>query len=536
MHEDITKQKQAEVELKKNEKKLRITLNSIGDAVIATDKYEKITRMNNMAEKMTGYDFENAKNRNVDEIINLRDINNERSIPNLTKKIIKTNQKHQLPTNCMLIDKNKRKTIVTESGAPIRNENNKLTGTVIILQDITEKHELQQRLRQSEKMEAIGRLAGGLAHDFNNVLTGIMGATELLKIKKADEEDKELVETISESTKRASDLTGKLLTFARKDKIITKIVDINEILKSSITILKHSLNKKVRIKTEFDTEFSKVDGDFSRLQNIFINLGINAGQAMPEGGTLSFSTENTRLSEEYCKFSPFEITPGNYIKIEVRDTGIGIPKELQNQVFEPFFTTKKREEGVGLGLAATYGSVQDHKGAINLYSEEGKGSVFNVYLPVIKSGEYSKEDSDNRVIRGSGSILLVDDEEIVRKTSKSMLEKLGYDVITAKSGHEAIQKLKTQNKIDLVILDMIMPNMDGIECFTKIREIDSAVKVILTSGYLKSKQANIIEKLDSFDGYIPKPFNLSEISKTVSEILKKETSNKYYLGTKHRFL
>ncbi|MGL1891465.1 MAG: response regulator [Spirochaetaceae bacterium] len=384
-----------------------------------------------------------------------------------------------------------------------------------------EKINLQDQLQQSRKMDAIGQLAGGVAHDFNNMLTGIIGAAQLLQnpIRNLDEKGLAYVEMILDASNRASDLTTKLLAFGRKGKIISTSIDIHTIVDDTLALFNRSIDKKIRISASKNAEQSTVIGDNTALQNSLLNLGINASHAMPDGGELTIETRNIILNNNYCNSSPFDISEGNYIEITIRDTGNGITPDNINKIFEPFFTTKKQGEGTGLGLASVYGTIQDHHGVINVYSEIGIGTVFNLYLPC-SDDVVKKNPMEKIVLEGAGQVLLVDDEELVRMTGKYTLEEMGYKVILAENGLEAIDIFeKNFHDIDLVILDMIMPKMNGTEAFEKMKKIDENCKIIISSGFTKDENLNELRK-KGLTGFIQKPFRDYELSKLLSEILK----------------
>ena len=400
-------------------------------------------------------------------------------------------------------------------------------GAVIRIDDVTREHKMEQELSQTRKMDAIGQLAGGVAHDFNNMLGGIMGAAELLDLELEDQPENitTLLKLILSTTDRASDLTKKLLAFGRKGKIASTAIDINSILNDTIAILKRSINKKIAISCINEANNNFVVGDNSALQNAFMNLGINAGHAMESNGgnELTYTTRNTILSPEYCEISPFDIEPGEYIEIEVRDKGTGISEENLKNIFEPFFTTKEEGKGTGLGLAAVYGTVTDHHGAITVYSELGVGTVFHIFLPVEKTqaNTVSNNKANNIEIREnrSGKILLVDDEDIIRISGKLMLEKMGYEVILANNGLEAVKIFKKEhNTIDVVISDMIMPKMNGSEAFYKLKEIDPNCSIIIASGFTKDTSLNQLKK-DGLKGFLNKPYRLNELSELLNSII-----------------
>lgn len=396
---------------------------------------------------------------------------------------------------------------------PLMNDKGKADMLILMYEDITEQYMLKEKLRHSEKMEALGLLTGGIAHDFNNMLSGIIGGATMLEKHIHSDETRRSLKLITDSAERMTDLTGKLLTFGRKDNPDYKTENINEVIRNAIEILEYSLDKKVEILSEFEAEDMFVKGSVSQLQNVFINLAINASHAMPQGGTITFRTSLFEYDDDHMEMVQNELDSGKYVKIEVADTGMGIPPEYKNKVFEPFFTTKKLNEGAGLGLTTVYGTVKEHKGVIDYVSELNKGSVFSILLPHVSVKEDLPNQEIEAVQSGSGLVLLVDDEELVREATQDMLEALGYQVITAENGLEGYERFVSEkDRIDLVILDMMMPKMNGKECFKKIKAIDSEAKIILYSGYSNMDDVEEL-KQDGLMAFIKKPFSFAELSK-----------------------
>lgn len=383
-----------------------------------------------------------------------------------------------------------------------------------------EKEILQEKLVQSQKMDAIGQLAGGIAHDFNNMLAGIKGATELLQISLKDNADTlKYIDIINKATDRTSNLIKKLLAFGRKGKQLSTLIDIHVILQDTIAILERSIDKRIELITAFDAGDCKIIGDPAQLQNCFLNLFLNARDAMPGGGTIYVSTRNVDCVRE--DVSNYDLLEGKLISISIQDTGQGIPSEIKPHIFEPFFTTKETGKGTGLGLAAVYGMIKDHHGSIHCYSEVGHGTNFTIRLPLtFEDGSLMAKPND-RIVRGSGTILLVDDEDIILTTGSLLLKELGYDVIIAENGEQAIQLyMDSRDQIGLIILDMIMPIMDGREAFRKIKTINPDAKIVISSGF--AKDLNIADMFEEgLTAFITKPFNSVDLSKVVHDALNK---------------
>ncbi len=389
-----------------------------------------------------------------------------------------------------------------------------------IFYDALLRNEREEMRHQSQKMDAIGQLAGGVAHDFNNMLGGIIGAAEMLElgIGQKDDESREYIDIILQASDQAALLTNKLLAFGRKGKTTSDAIDVHEIINDALVLLRRTVDKKVSISTALQAHRSTIIGMASEIQNVIINLCINSSHAMPQGGTITIETEDLFLDEDYCKFSSFDLTPGEYIEITVRDNGKGIPQEILPRIFEPFFTSKEQGKGTGLGLASVYGSVLEHSGAISVYSETDLGSVFRIYIPLtVQKPNFSPPIEP---VPGSGIILLVDDEEFVRITCKRMLENNGYTVLLAVDGVEGWDVFqKNQSTIDLVITDMIMPRMNGSELFKKIIKLHPKTRVITSSGFTKDESLEELKRL-GLASFIRKPFRAAELTALIESVIR----------------
>ena|GEM_PF-716009 len=387
---------------------------------------------------------------------------------------------------------------------------------LLMLEDITQQKRIKEQLQHAQKMDVIGRLAGGIAHDYNNMLTGIICSAEVMKNRMAESDrNMKLVNTILNAATRSAELTRELLSFSHKSKRKDQPVDINTTIVAVLELLERTIDKNIILSTCLDTQNPIVLGDSTLLQSALLNLGVNARDAMPDGGILSYATSTITLNAADCKTHQVLLEPGDYLQISVSDTGTGIPKKIINTIFEPFFTTKEQGKGTGLGLSAVYGTVRDHKGSINVYSEPGQGSVFKVFLP-LSSATSDLSIQKSGIIKGSGVILLVDDEEILRFTGRDLLEELGYTVFLAADGEQGLE-FYTQNSgsVDLVILDMIMPNVNGKKAFLRLKEFDPMVRVLFCSGFHTEGTDQDLIKMGAC-GFIHKPFNMLDLSRSVA--------------------
>jgi len=387
----------------------------------------------------------------------------------------------------------------------------------VIYEDVTKQKRIEKELIQAQKMDAIGTLAGGIAHDFNNLLMGIQGRISLMLMDLPPGHPHfEELRKIEEIIKTASDLTSQLLGFARGGKYEVKVVNPNSIVEKSFKMFGRT-RKDIRIHEKYCEDAWPIEVDPNQIEQVLLNLYINAWQAMPSGGDLYVETSSVTIDTDDSL--GYQVQPGRYVKISVTDTGIGMDEKTLGRIFEPFFTTKEKQRGVGLGLASVYGIVKNHGGTVEVFSEEGKGSTFNVYLPVSNKKMEEKGAFSEKIIEGSEKILLIDDEGEVLDVGRRMLEKMGYSVVTANSGEKGVQLYeKLATDIDLVILDMIMPGMGGGETFDSLRLINSSVKVLLSSGYSVESQAqNILER--GCNGFIQKPFRIEDLSLMIRKVL-----------------
>lgn len=390
----------------------------------------------------------------------------------------------------------------------------------LLAQDITQVTQMEEQLHQADKLGAIGQLAGGIAHDFNNQLSGIMGFAELIKIDApSGSELQDNIEGILACAQQASQLTSKLLAFARKKGTQKQCVDTHRIIGEVVILLQHSIDKRIRLKTNFEAIIATINGDGSQIQNALLNLGVNARDAMTGNGDIIYSTRVMTLTESFMKDHNQELKPGEYLCISITDTGSGIPKALQKKIFDPFFTTKAEGKGTGLGLSAVYGTIRDHGGFLTLYSEEGLGTTFNIYLPLLRNSKAEQRSEKITAPQGTGTILLVDDEAAIRESAKKHLTRHGYSVLTACDGVEGIAIFRENYRdIDMIILDMIMPHMNGLDFLKKIREIGDTTPVLVASGYSHNGEIDEAMNLENVS-FIQKPFPYEELLLKVSEIL-----------------
>ncbi|MCB9482293.1 MAG: response regulator [Desulfobacteraceae bacterium] len=494
-------------ELENEKRKYQSFFNNAFNGILRVDRNGLISEANPSVIRMTG--FENFSHGLEGK--NLR--NDLMSYPGQWDSILESLDRNQAVKNCQIKLKTQDGKKISVSANILKSEQNESI-IEIFCENISEKQRMEEELAHMQKMDALGQLAAGTAHDFNNILTGIMGSCELLN-GHVDKNFEKFLNTISYSAERAAALISKLLTFSRKGEIHLQNINIHRIVENTVEILERSIDRKVLINTDLHAQKYTISGDESLIQNALLNLGINAKDAMTDGGLLFFKTKNTIITQDSIRYLPYEINPGTYLEIEIRDTGNGIPGEIIPKIFDPFFTTKEKGKGSGLGLSSVYGTIKKHKGIITVYSEPHSGTSFIILLPLSDPEKTEKTSEKAQLFTGKGNILLADDDEIITTTSSALIESLGYSVVNAENGFEALKIYKKNPKrFDIVILDMIMPLMDGRDCFFEIKKINPDAKIIISSGFSKHTE---IEKLseNGLCGFIKKPFEKSELSKVI---------------------
>jgi PAS domain S-box-containing protein len=508
---DISERKQAEEELRQLRNYLSNIIDSMPSVLVGVDAKGHVTQWNKQAEQVTGSIAGHVLGRKLVDVLPYMSSEMQRIAESIRSR---------QPSQKLNIPRQYNGSVLYEDFTIYPLIANGVEGAVIRIDDVTKEHNLEEQLNHSRRIEAIGQLAGGIAHDFNNILAGITSAAELLKkhCGVLNEKDASLVDLILKASARAADLTYKLLTFGRKEIKVSTSVNIHNVIDETVAMLTRTLDKKISVVVEKNASAHSMVGDAASLQNALLNLGINASHAMPDGGVITIKTENIDLDSESVNINSFELSPGKYVKIQVNDTGCGIPPENIQKIFEPFFTTREQGKGSGLGLASVHGIVRTHHGAISVSSEEGSGSTFTILLPCSKDKAEDIIKDNETVIHGRGLVLLVDDEDVVLYTSTLMLEEMGYKVMSAHNGKEALEIFsKHYQEIKVVIMDMVMPVMNGREAFMEMRKIDENCKVIIASGF--SRNEDIAElKAYGLAGYIHKPYRDYDLSRLLVKV------------------
>jgi len=517
----MNKRQAADDALRESEEKYRTILESIEEGCFETDMDGNLTFFSNPFLKILGYSRDELLGGNTGAYTSP---DTAAGMERITERLRETGKPENV-TDYDVICKDGSNVSLELSVSLLKDQDGLPMGYRGVLRDVSErkktegeKHKLESQLQQAQKMESIGTLAGGIAHDFNNILMGIQGNASLMLLKiESDHPNYEKIKNIETYVQNGTELTKQLLGFARRGKYLIRATDLNEIIDKSSSLFART-KKEIRVHATLLEDLWPAEVDRGQIEQVLLNLYVNAWQAMANGGDLYLQTENVILDRSYVK--PYKVDPGRYIKISVSDTGVGIDKETQERIFEPFFTTKEMGRGTGLGLASVYGIIKSHGGYINVYSEQEKGTVFTIYLPASQKAVSSeKETGPTTIIKGSGAILLIDDEKMILDVGIELLEELGYTVQSAMSGQEAIDIFqKDREQFDLVIMDMIMPEMGGGETFDRLKEIDPDVKVLLSSGYSINGQATKILRRGC-DGFIQKPFNMNQLAEKVQKIL-----------------
>ena len=521
----FNKSRLADKALQESEEKYRTIVEGLEEGYFEIDLERNLTFFNDPLCKILGYSQDDLSGKNTRAFTSPATI---RKMEEIYARVQKTAEPIRV-TDYDAIGKTGDSIALELTASLRRNSRGAPIGFRGVLRDVSERkaaeaqnRKLEIQVRQAQKMESIGTLAGGIAHDFNNILMGIQGNASLMVLKTdPGHPNYEKIKNIETYVENGTELTRQLLGFARRGKYHAIATDVNDVIDKSASMFGRT-KKEIRMQMDLVPDIWTAEVDRGQIEQALLNLYVNAWQAMPRGGDLYLKTENVILDAEFVNNKPYKVEAGDYIKITVTDTGIGIDKETQERIFEPFFTTKEMGRGTGLGLASVYGVIKNHGGYINVYSEIDQGTTFSIYLPASrKKIQKEIEKAVPTVAMGTGTILLIDDEEMIIKVGQELLQELGYEVLSARSGPEAIELYqKNADKIDLVIMDMIMPGMGGGETFDRLKGINCDIKVLLSSGYSINGQASkILER--GCDGFIQKPFNLIQLSDKIREIIVK---------------
>jgi PAS domain S-box-containing protein len=523
MGRDVTDRIEAEQALKKSEERYRTILDTMEEGYFEDDLKGTLTFVNDAACRLMGYDRDELIGMNYR---NYSSPETARQMYEVYHRIFESGNP-EFMMDYEIIRKDGSVRTHQANAALLRDQAGRPKGFRVLARDITErkraedeKAKLEAQLLQAQKMESVGRLAGGVAHDFNNMLSVILGYTELIKLRL--EPDNPLLHDLMEIERaagRSKDITAQLLAFSRKQIISPRPMNLNDLISSTQKTLARLIGEDIDLRFYPGEGLWSIRFDLSQMEQILVNLAVNARDAMPHGGKLTIETANILMNEDYCRVH-LGSTPGPYVLLAVSDNGSGMDKETLQNVFEPFFTTKEIGKGTGLGLATVYGIIQQNNGFINVYSEQGQGTTFKIYLPRSMDGvEVSEEILQQPVASGSGKVLLVEDDDLMRKMTTDMLETIGYSVLAVGSPLEALSICEEKDaRFDLVITDVVMPGMSGRELRDKLGIIRPDIKVLFMSGYT----SNVIVHhgvLEEGVHFIQKPFSLNDFARKIQEAM-----------------
>ncbi len=525
---DITERKTIERALAEEKERLTVTLQSIAEAVITVDVTGRIIFLNAVAEQLTGWKQSDAVGALLSDVLQVISNNKKIACDDLVYKVVETGDVYDMLADSTLIAKDGSERMITQSCAPITDKDNKIIGVVLIIRDVTEKQKMEKELFKSKKLESIGILAGGIAHDFNNILTGI--TSNLFMSKMSLGKESESYNSIIEAEKaafRASKLTNQLLTFAKGGEPIKESQSIGEIIEEAVGFSLSGSN--VDCKLEIADDVWPLEIDRGQIDQVINNLIINADQAMPEGGTIAVKAENVTIDEFVSEGTNayLPLDPGKYVRISVKDEGVGIPPEHIDKIYDPYFTTK--ENGTGLGLTICYSILKKHNGLIFVKSQEGSSTTFHIYLPATEKKVAELKAQKDVPMSGSGRVLVMDDEEVVRIAAGHVLKVIGYEVAFASDGAEAIeiykQALDQGKPFNALIMDLTIPGgMGGKETIVKLKEIDPNVKGIVSSGYSTDPVMANYEDY-GFCGVVSKPYMVEDLNRVLHEAIEEDTSS-----------
>ncbi len=503
-------------ESKRSEEIYRSLLHTAADAIVMYDLEGRVEYLSPEFTRIFGWRLEELRGSRLPFVPDSERRASEEGIRHIltTGEGIQGFESRRLTKSGDVID-------VSISGSRYNDHEGNPAGLLVVLRDITEKKRMEAQFQVAQRLEAIGTLAGGIAHDFNNLLMAIQGNVSMM-LQEADPMDprtKRLRE-IEGQVQRGADLTRQLLGYARRGRYEVKPIDLNSLVKETAEAFGRT-RKDIRIHFDLLPDLEAVEADASQMEQVLLNLFVNAGDAMPEGGRLTLKTDN--VTHEAMLGKPYQPRKGRFVQLGVSDTGVGMDSETQQRLFEPFFTTKAPGKGTGLGLASVYGIIKAHGGYIDVFSCPGKGTTFKIYLPTSeKPVSEAVSEPEPMQTTGKGTILLVDDEPVVLDVGSEMLETLGYRVIKASGGRKAVEiYMEDPKAIDLVVLDMVMPDMSGKEVFETLCKVDPEARVILSSGYsLEGQAGEILAR--GCRGFIQKPFDLKGLAQVVSAALAED--------------
>jgi two-component system cell cycle sensor histidine kinase/response regulator CckA len=506
--------------LRESRRLLSATLSSIADAVIATDREGRITFLNSVAETLTGWPRNEAHGKPVGEILRLTDQKTHEPIENPLAKALRDKVMAPMQEHTALVSRNGTEVPIEHSASPVADESGDVHGAILVFRDVSKRQQLEEQATHAQKMDAVGRLAGGVAGDFNNVLTVITGYAELMRVDMPPASAmRRFVDEIIYAGERAAALTRHLLAFSRGATAQPRVLDVNGLVTNMEPMLHRLLGQNIELVLLESPGLGRINADPSQIEQVIVNLATNARDAMPEGGKIVIETANVDL-EDGSASKNLGLKPGSYVMLAVSDTGVGMDPETRSRLFEPFFTTKPPGKGSGLGLATVYGTIKQNDGQVTVYSQPGCGTIFEIYLPRVK--EPAAPALRKGSSKGSETILLVDDEEGVRKLVSAVLKTNGYDVLEANNGGAALAVYeKNAHKINMVLTDVVMPQMTGFELGRELGNRTPNLKILYMSGYRDNTIGG--GGSETPKAFLHKPFTPDVLLTKVREVLDAET-------------
>ena len=516
---DITDRKRAEESLARERDFIAAVLDTIGALVVVLDREGRIVRFNRTCEQITGYTFEEIEDRSAGALFVPAE---EAAAFDAVLDSLLAGGGPVLH-ECHWLTRSGDRRLVAWSHTLMEGGSGAPDYIIATGLDMTERKRLESQLLRAQRMESIGTLAGGIAHDLNNIFSPILTAIQMLQLKLRDEPSRVILEALSTSAQRGSDLVRQVLSFARGAAGERMLLQPTHVIRDVLKILKEALPKTISVEFRLANDLWPVTGDPTQLHQVLMNLCVNARDAMPSGGRLTITTENVHIDEQYAQMN-LGAAAGRYVRISVADTGTGIAPEILDKIFEPFFTTKEVGKGTGLGLSTVIGIAKGHGGFVNAYSEPGRGAEFSLYLPVATS---MPDDEDGAAASdlplGNGElILVVDDETAIREITKGTLETFGYRAVTASDGAEALAAYaEWRDEIAVVVLDMMMPIMDGPQTIRALERLDPAVRIVATSGLGAQERVREASRAGTAR-FLPKPYTAGQLLEVLAEVLGRD--------------
>lgn len=509
---DITERKLAEERIKQQAS----LLDNARDAILVCDLNFQIIYWNKGAERIYNWTTEEALGRDICDVI----CGGDKTLLASAREAFR--QKDEWNTETPQTNREGRTLTVESRWTLVRNEKGQPDYYLVINTDVTEQKKVEEQLLRAQRLESIGTLAGGIAHDLNNVLAPILMSVEMLQEEALDSATENWLSIIKENAERGANMVKQVLSFARGVEGERVVIQLKHIIKDLIKVLKETLPKSININYQIDPELNVISADATQIHQVLMNLCINARDAMPSGGTLTIAAENARLDENYARMN-IEAKSGDYVMVNVRDTGTGMTKDVMNRIFDPFFTTKEHGKGTGLGLSTALSIIRSHGGFINIYSEQGKGSQFTIYLPILENAASAPEIThQSSYPKGNGElVMIVDDEENIRLITQRTLEKYGYQTLLANDGTEGIALFAQRNsEIKAVITDIAMPYMDGAAMIRAMKRISPTLPIIAASGLASDEQTAELRTLN-VNAFLSKPYTAEKLLTLLAQILEK---------------